>query len=378
MGVARKKKRVENLSPIDRISALPDELVRQILGLMPTLDSVRTSVLSKRWNKLWTSVPNLDFNDLRDFPNDNADNDVQLRRPRCDRFVRFVGTVLYTRDSKDIGKFSLSVRRPHHLAVIDDWISVAVRRNVVDLKFTNVLETTSFSIPRCLLMCKTLIVLGLHVWDFDFATDPIPTSVCFPSRKVLRVSVSSDNLHLMGKLFSCCPVLEDLTIGGKVNIGDTDIGYNFNVAVPEVKKLNMCLPVGMARKGSRNIDVKDSKAENPPQFLSCAIVLLVAVSDVKYLSLAAPWSKVAECERRYPRCDWNLPKDVPICLLSNLKTISIKGFKGQWAEREIAEYLLMNGLSLHKMLIYTDGVFAVRDFHKEFSNMTGLVEFIQM
>ncbi|KAL6215667.1 hypothetical protein ACLB2K_015095 [Fragaria x ananassa] len=217
MGVVRKKKRVGNLSPIDRISALPDELVRQILGRMPTLDSVRTSVLSKRWNKLWTSVPNLDFNDLRDFPNDNADNDVQLRRPRCDSFVRFVSTVLYTRDSIDIGKFSLSVRRPHHLAVIDDWICVAVRRNVVD------------------------------------------------------------------DLFSCCPVLEDLIIGGKVNIGDTDIGYNFNVAVPEVKKLNMCLPVGMARK--------DSRAENPPQFLSCAIALLVAVSDVKYLSLAAPWSK---------------------------------------------------------------------------------------
>lgn len=69
---------------------------------------------------------------------------------------------------------------------------------------------------------------------------------------------------------------------------------------------------------------------------------------------------------------------MPICLLSNLKAISIKGFKGQWAEREIAKYLLKNGLSLHKMLIYTDGVFAVRDFHKEFSNTTGLVEFIQM
>ncbi|KAL6216373.1 hypothetical protein ACLB2K_009596 [Fragaria x ananassa] len=212
MGVARKRKTVENLSPIDWISALPDELVRQILGLMPTLHSVRTSVLSKRWNKLWTSVPNLDFNDLRDFPNDNADNDVQLRRPRCDRFVRFVSTVLYARDSIDIGKFSLSVRRPHHLAVIDDWICVAVRRNVVDLKFTNVLETTSFSIPRCLLMCKTLIVLGLHVWDFDFATDPIPTSGCFPSLKVIRVRVSSDNLYLMEKLFSCCPVLEDLVL----------------------------------------------------------------------------------------------------------------------------------------------------------------------
>lgn len=41
-----------------------------------------------------------------------------------------------------------------------------------------------------------------------------------------------------------------------MNIGDTDIGYNFNVVVPEVKKLNMRLQVGMARKGSRKYELE--------------------------------------------------------------------------------------------------------------------------
>ncbi|XP_050365751.1 F-box/FBD/LRR-repeat protein At3g26920-like [Argentina anserina] len=62
------------------------------------------------------------------------------------------------------------------------------------------------------------------------------------------------------------------------------------------------------------------------------------------------------CERRYPRSEWREPKDVPICLLSHLKTISISGFKGQWPERDLAKYLLNNGPFLDKMLIYTDCV----------------------
>ncbi|XP_024165801.1 F-box/FBD/LRR-repeat protein At1g16930 [Rosa chinensis] len=458
-----KKKRVEKMGSIDRISALPDELVRHILSCMPTLDSVRTSVLSKRWNNLWTSVPNLDFYDRRDFPADDADNDVRLRRPRCDRFARFVSSVLYSRDAIDIGKFSLSVGTPHHLPVIEDWICAVARRNVVELQLAFHVPSI-FWIPRCILMCKTLRVLGLCLWDFDFAIDP-PTSGCFPSLKVLHVRVSSDNLYLMGKLFSYCPVLEDLTIDGKVKNGDTDIGYNFNVSVPQVKTLNISLEVGMARSRrgheyeqfetrinvyidapklekldlkkdgftnyvlmgrakslvNASIDVRDSRAKNPPHFPSCATALLVGISNVKYLSLLAPWSKdwrlpafdnlkqlrlvlvdcnywevlpeflhcapnledlvlenVTECERQYPRCEWGLPKDVPICLLSHLKTISISGFKGQWAEREIAKYLLKNGSFLDEMLIYTDGVYAVRDFHKEFSMFHRMVKFIQM
>lgn len=41
----------------DRISNLPDELIHQIMLFMEIWFVVHTSVLSKRWKLLWTTLP---------------------------------------------------------------------------------------------------------------------------------------------------------------------------------------------------------------------------------------------------------------------------------------------------------------------------------
>ena len=46
----------------DYISNLPDPILVVILGLLATQEAVRTCVLSKRWNNLWTSLPVLNIN----------------------------------------------------------------------------------------------------------------------------------------------------------------------------------------------------------------------------------------------------------------------------------------------------------------------------
>ncbi|KAL6896788.1 hypothetical protein ACP4OV_007360 [Aristida adscensionis] len=47
---------------VDRITALPDELLHAILALLPsTAEAARTSVLSRRWRRVWTRVPALTF-----------------------------------------------------------------------------------------------------------------------------------------------------------------------------------------------------------------------------------------------------------------------------------------------------------------------------
>ncbi|KAH0986500.1 hypothetical protein GBA52_013677 [Prunus armeniaca] len=47
----------------DRISGLPDEILCHILSFLPTVQAVRTTILSHRWNHVWASVPNIDLCD---------------------------------------------------------------------------------------------------------------------------------------------------------------------------------------------------------------------------------------------------------------------------------------------------------------------------
>lgn len=59
--------------------------------------------------------------------------------------------------------------------------------------------------------------------------------------------------------------------------------------------------------------------------------------------------------------NWIPPESVPKCLLSHLKTISIKGLKGKryigyLDEMELTKYLLKNGRVLEKMTISTPGL----------------------
>ena len=95
-----------------RIDDLPDLIIQHILSYLSTEEAVRTSILSKRWKYLWTSIPKLDFN--------------EGALDRRIMFMKFVERVLALHDPSDIKKFSLSCNVQYDTSHINAWICSVV------------------------------------------------------------------------------------------------------------------------------------------------------------------------------------------------------------------------------------------------------------
>ncbi|XP_075665917.1 F-box/FBD/LRR-repeat protein At5g56420-like [Castanea sativa] len=173
---------------------LPEEILRHILSLLPTIDAIRTSMLSKRWENLLTCIPNLDFQ----------------QRLHYDRtlFLNFVERVLLLHVS-DIKKFTLYFLVQHDASRVNAWISAAVKHNVQELHIRLSNFQKPFSLPHCLFTCVTLTNLDL--------TMPcilkLPPTICFSKLKILILRcVRFSDEHSTQQLFSGFPVLEELCL----------------------------------------------------------------------------------------------------------------------------------------------------------------------
>ncbi|XP_065858147.1 F-box protein At5g03100-like [Euphorbia lathyris] len=97
-------KRVKLVEKEDRISSLPDSIIQHILSFLPsTKHAIRTSALSKRWEKQWTRVPVLilDFSGMC-----STVSDEEFSRTSSD-VARFIDNILILHDCLKIKKFHL-------------------------------------------------------------------------------------------------------------------------------------------------------------------------------------------------------------------------------------------------------------------------------
>ncbi|PON68678.1 F-box domain containing protein [Trema orientale] len=202
----RKKDGVPNIMAVDRISKLPDPVIHHILSFVPTLYAVRMSILSRRWRRVWYSIPALHFCD-----SDNMGYPV-FGGQQKKAFYKFVEECVkhrqictrYITDSV-ITRFKLDIEHYGDNAPIDKWFTSAVLRNVEHLNLSIKAEdfVGFYRLPEAVLNARSLTVLklsGLRLGN--------PCLVSLPSLlslSLMQVELFDEPLR---NLMLGCPALE--------------------------------------------------------------------------------------------------------------------------------------------------------------------------
>ncbi|XP_075665365.1 putative F-box/FBD/LRR-repeat protein At5g56810 [Castanea sativa] len=183
----QKRRNLDGVDALDRISQLPEHIIHHILFLMPHKDAARTTVLSKSWKQVWNSLPRYDFKFCDGTYYDNSPAHFEKK---IEKFVRSVDEDLlplheHRTTIQIVQQFRLRMTLCHHkyASCIDNWIELANWNH------------------------SELTLKGCKVLGNDFGDDMIKSIYL---RKLTLERVDVDYLTIT-KILHCCPSLEDFT-----------------------------------------------------------------------------------------------------------------------------------------------------------------------
>lgn len=124
-------------------------------------------------------------------------------------------------------KFRLRCGQIHEFSIINERICAALLRGVKEMDI-DIIWAKTRSLACGLFKCHTLAVLKLCVCTLD-----VPVSVQLPNLKVFHLRHTNLKDKSISKLFSSCPVLEDLALLSCW----LEEKYVLNISNPALKKL---------------------------------------------------------------------------------------------------------------------------------------------
>ncbi|OMO58650.1 hypothetical protein COLO4_34465 [Corchorus olitorius] len=205
----------------DRISELPDEVLILILSFMPVKEATRTSVLSRRWEKLWTFSPCLELDGSRELFNIRCHFWCTSYNPRREkevldsgrlRYINWVNRALESYHACAVDKFRIRFDlNERYRCDIDEWVRFAFEKKVkrfeldLSLYFGGVCNKSG-SYPLCL---QTL---------------PSLSSISLTSLVLKQVNVSDE---VLDNLISNSPFLECLCVGGSESLIHVRVASRF-------------------------------------------------------------------------------------------------------------------------------------------------------
>ncbi|KAJ0100944.1 hypothetical protein Patl1_05017 [Pistacia atlantica] len=202
---SRKKKIVKDgCEGEDIISKLPDNILHYILSFLPTQYVLRTSVLSKRWMCLWTSISIINF-DENDYFNDNTWLRYMPENVEAS-FLNSVDRVLNRHDPTCIQKFRLVAMLCVIISTsrIHSWVSTALSHKVQELDLSLPAESV-YMFPNSLFSAESLSTLKLKT----YSKLEVPSLIHFPNLKTLHLAVEFPDDRSAQQIFSGCPVLQE-------------------------------------------------------------------------------------------------------------------------------------------------------------------------
>jgi hypothetical protein len=194
----------------DRIS-LPDELLHHILSFVPAQDAIRTSVLSRRWQRVWIGLQTFAF----------SDDDTPAAG-----FANSVEEVLA--HSHGMDRLEVSVRHPPHQARANEWLKRAaerVRENTSIIfrhdRENMVAEEDCDQIVLDLPCAGRTTAMTLKFHLIGVGNLVIPPAM--PSSSLTQLELKYLRIHgssLSNLVSSCCPHLRKLVVH---TFGDVDV-----------------------------------------------------------------------------------------------------------------------------------------------------------
>jgi hypothetical protein len=205
---------------LDRLSALPDDILREVVSRLPVTDAARTTALSRRWRGVWHSAP-LVLVDSHLLPAEtDALTPAQVPRPDALCVIFAVSRILAAHP----GPFrcvhlttSYTGDFPRLLAL---WLKLLADNGVQELVLASRPSSLDLDLqlPAALFRMATLTRLYLGLWKFP-DTAGLPRAASFPNLRELGLcSVFIERRH-MDFILSRSPVLEVLCLQGNFHLG---------------------------------------------------------------------------------------------------------------------------------------------------------------
>uniref|UniRef100_A0A0E0LJE1 Uncharacterized protein n=1 Tax=Oryza punctata TaxID=4537 RepID=A0A0E0LJE1_ORYPU len=326
----------EEEKKVDGISALPDDVLRTIISLLPTIGAAQTQVLSSRWLPLWRSAPlNLD--------------DAEILDLWEDFLLKLITDIITDHDGPtwrlSITKLArINEFRGDLVDTLDDLLRTRTLDTLEELRFH---YRPSMTAPDPLPPAVTRFS-GLRVASFGFCSFPGELGgVVFPNLQeltLLAITNSEDTLHAM---ISACPALRSLLLR------DNDAFRRVRISSPSLVSVGLC---------SRTSDMEELIIDNTP----CLERLLMFRSSDKLPRVvrvfSAPKLEVLGClsdgisDEHYGI--FVCPQQLRVSSMEMLRTVKILAFRIEDSSLNATVHILRCFPCLQKLHItLAEGIF---------------------